>query len=125
MRKTIRNGIDRRAVYKFRCTGICGKVKSTYVYERAKSGMCLSCSKKQTDPNQDSLFPIIPGTHDSDELKDFYGYWHGEFESTLVFRTLKDAEGSRDNELQSEGVDIGEIHVVKMTEKEFKEMREE
>lgn len=57
MRKTIRNGIDRRAVYKFQCTGSCGRVKSTYVYDRAKKGVCLSCSKHAVDPNQSSLFP--------------------------------------------------------------------
>jgi len=56
MRKTIRNGIDRRAVYKFICTGSCGKKKFTYVYDRAKSGKCLSCTKKQGDPNQARLF---------------------------------------------------------------------
>lgn len=57
MRKTISNGINRRAVYKFKCTGPCGKQKSTYVYDRAKAGVCLSCSKNTVDPNQSSLFP--------------------------------------------------------------------
>lgn len=56
MRKTIRNGIDRRAVYKFQCTGSCGRVKSSYVYERAKAGICLTCSKHSVDPNQGTLF---------------------------------------------------------------------
>ena len=56
MRKTIRNGIDRRAVYKFACTGECKKVKNTYVYDRAKAGICLSCSKKPSNGDQDSLF---------------------------------------------------------------------
>lgn len=57
MRKTISNGINRRAVYKFQCTGPCNRMKFTYVYDRAKKGVCLSCSKHTVDPNQDSLFP--------------------------------------------------------------------
>lgn len=56
MRKTIRNGIDRRAVYKFRCIGGCNRIKSTYVYDRAKSGVCLTCSKKKANGSQDGLF---------------------------------------------------------------------
>lgn len=66
MRKTIRNGIDRRAVYKFRCTGPCGKTKNTYVYGRAKAGVCLTCGKKYPMVNQASLFPPI-------EVKDYNG----------------------------------------------------
>jgi len=66
MRKTIRNGIDRRAVYKFQCTGSCGRVKASYVYERAKKGICLTCSKHSVDPNQSSLFSPI-------EVKDYNG----------------------------------------------------
>lgn len=71
MRKTISNGINRRAVYKFKCTGPCGKQKSTYVYDRAKAGMCLSCSKNTVDPNQSSLFPEGNFTQEhEDELKE-------------------------------------------------------
>jgi len=56
MRKTISSGIDRRAVYKFKCSGPCQRVKYTYVYERAKKGCCLTCSKNEVDKNQASLF---------------------------------------------------------------------
>jgi len=56
MRKTISSGIDRRAVYKFKCSGPCQRVKYTYVYERAKKGRCLTCSKNEVDQNQESLF---------------------------------------------------------------------
>lgn len=56
MRKTISNGINRRAVYKFQCTGPCNRMKFTYVYDRAKAGMCLSCSRNTVDPNQATLF---------------------------------------------------------------------
>lgn len=59
MRKTISNGINRRAVYKFQCTGPCGRMKFTYVYDRAKSGKCLSCSKNQVDENQQGLFGSV------------------------------------------------------------------
>lgn len=44
MRKTISNGINRRAVYKFTCSH-CQVNKTTYVYERAKKAVCLSCEK--------------------------------------------------------------------------------
>lgn len=56
MRKTIRNGVNRRAVYKFHCTGGCGRLKSTYVYERAKNGICATCERNKPDPNQSGLF---------------------------------------------------------------------
>lgn len=59
MRKTISNGINRRAVYKFQCTGPCNRMKFTYVYDRAKAGVCLSCSKNQVDENQVSLFETV------------------------------------------------------------------
>lgn len=61
MRKTISNGINRRAVYKFQCTGPCSRMKFTYVYDRAKAGVCLSCSKNSVNPNQSSLFDEADG----------------------------------------------------------------
>lgn len=65
MRKTIRNGVNRRAVYKFNCSG-CGKHKSSYVYKRAKKGVCYSCERNKPDENQLSLIPMssIPNKYD-------------------------------------------------------------
>lgn len=75
MRKTISNGINRRAVYKFQCTGPCNRMKFTYVYDRAKAGVCLSCSKNQVNHNQGILFPEASVELSEDEiiLRDGYG----------------------------------------------------
>lgn len=53
----ISNGIKRRAVYRFKCTGVCGKRKTTFVYERARDRVCLSCDKAmRVVVDQPSLF---------------------------------------------------------------------
>lgn len=53
----ISNGIKRRAVYRFKCSGVCGKRKVTFVYERARDRACLSCSKlMRTVVDQPGLF---------------------------------------------------------------------
>lgn len=61
----ISNGIKRRAVYRFKCSGVCGKRKVTFVYERARDRVCLSCSKL-VNINQPSLFSqTIEKMHDA------------------------------------------------------------
>lgn len=52
----ISNGIKRRAVYRFKCSGVCGKRKTTFVYERARDRVCLTCAKLSIPVQQESLF---------------------------------------------------------------------
>ena len=57
MRQTISNGINRRAVYKFTCSH-CLEHKTTYVYERAKRALCLSCERSEKEADQVGLFDM-------------------------------------------------------------------
>jgi len=48
----------RRALYKYTCS-VCGKIRSSLVYGRAKNKICTKCRGEEINENQSNIYDNI------------------------------------------------------------------